>query len=64
MSEVTKKVTPPQARCGSSGGHLMYYMDYQCAIVGPTGLSVLFTNQCLRVLDIQVQCTLRKQHFQ
>ena len=24
MSEVTKKVTPPQARCGSSGGHLIY----------------------------------------
>ena len=39
-------------------------MDFQCAIVGPTGLSVLFINQCWRVLDIQVQCTFRKQHFQ
>ena len=39
-------------------------IDYQCAIVGPTGLSVLFINQCWRVLDIQVQCTFRKQHFQ
>ena len=27
MSEVTKKVTPPQARCGSSGGHLICITD-------------------------------------
>ena len=39
MSEVTKKVTPPQARCGSSGGHLIcidvkiaeLYIVYSCA---------------------------------